>query len=99
MDTLTKGLYADGMASTLTLSRLLVFGYRQRIKKNKVECEKQEEIYKQEIAHKKKELASQTLHLVQKNTFIQILSFFRFGPSGIRNQHFCKGNLLKNYGI
>ncbi|MAU16124.1 MAG: hypothetical protein CMH46_11365 [Muricauda sp.] len=73
MDTLTKGLYADGMASTLTLSRLLVFGYRQRIKKNKVECEKQEEIYKQEIAHKKKELASQTLHLVQKNTFIQEL--------------------------
>jgi DNA-binding CsgD family transcriptional regulator len=73
VDKLTKGLYAGGMASALALSGLLVFGYRQRIKKNKVQREKQEAIYKQEIAHKKKELASQTLHLVQKNTFIQEL--------------------------
>ncbi|RIV33092.1 tetratricopeptide repeat protein [Flagellimonas lutimaris] len=73
VDKLTKGLYAGGMASALALSGLLVFGYRQRIKKNKIAREKQEEIYKQEIAHKKKELTSQTLHLVQKNTFIQEL--------------------------
>jgi tetratricopeptide (TPR) repeat protein len=73
VDKLTKGLYAGGMASALALSGLLVFGYRQRIKKNKIAREKQEAIYKQEIAHKKKELASQTLHLVQKNTFIQEL--------------------------
>ena len=43
------------------------------MKKNRIAREKQEEIYRQEIAHKKKELASQTLHLVQKNTFIQEL--------------------------
>ncbi|WP_190808794.1 tetratricopeptide repeat protein [Flagellimonas sp. S3867] len=73
VDKLTKGLYAGGMASALALSGLLVFGFRQRIKKNKIAREKQEEIYRQEIAHKKKELASQTLHLVQKNTFIQEL--------------------------
>jgi len=73
VDQLTQGLYAGGMASALALSGLLVFGYRQRIKKNKIAREKQEEIYKQEIAHKKKELTSQTLHLVQKNTFIQEL--------------------------
>lgn len=73
VDKLTKGLYAGGMTSALALSGLLVFGYRQRIKKNKIAREKQEEIYKQEIAHKRKELASQTLHLVQKNTFIQEL--------------------------
>ncbi|MEM9649111.1 MAG: tetratricopeptide repeat protein [Bacteroidota bacterium] len=73
VDKLTKGLYAGGMASALALSGLLVFGFRQRIKKNKIAREKQEEIYKQEIEHKKKELASQTLHLVQKNTFIQEL--------------------------
>lgn len=73
VDQLTKGLYAGGMASALALSGLLVFGYRQKMKKNKIAREKQEEIYKQEIAHKKKELASQTLHLVQKNTFIQEL--------------------------
>ncbi|WP_350285735.1 tetratricopeptide repeat protein [uncultured Croceitalea sp.] len=70
---LRKGLYAGGMASALTLFGLSVFGYRQRIKKNRIAREKQEEIYKQEIAHKKKELTSQTLHLVQKNTFIQEL--------------------------
>lgn len=73
VDKLTKGLYAGGMASALALFGLSVFGYRQRIKKNKIAREKQEEIYKQEIAHKKKELTSQTLHLVQKNTFIQEL--------------------------
>ncbi|GAL70994.1 hypothetical protein JCM19302_2949 [Jejuia pallidilutea] len=43
------------------------------MKKNKIEREKQEAIYKQEIEFKKKELATQTLHLVQKNTFIQEL--------------------------
>lgn len=73
VDKLTKGLYAGGMASALALSGLLIFGFRQRIKKNRIAREKQEEIYRKEIEHKKKELASQTLHLVQKNTFIQEL--------------------------
>ncbi len=72
-DKLQKGLYAGGMASALALFGLSVFGYRQRIKRNRIERDKKEEMYKQEIAHKKKELASQTLHLVQKNTFIQEL--------------------------
>jgi len=61
------------MFTFLTVSGLLFFGFRQRMKKNRIAREKQEEIYKQQIAHKKKELASQTLHLVQKNTFIQEL--------------------------
>ncbi|MGD1946986.1 MAG: tetratricopeptide repeat protein [Croceivirga sp.] len=72
-DNLQKGLYAGGMASALALFGLSVFGYRQRIKKNRIAREKQEEIYKKEIEHKQKELASQTLHLVQKNTFIHEL--------------------------
>ncbi|MET1259459.1 tetratricopeptide repeat protein [Flagellimonas sp. DF-77] len=72
-DNLQKGLYAGGMGSALALSGLLVFGFRQRMKKNRIAREKQEEIYRQEIAHKKKELASQTLHLVQKNTFLDEL--------------------------
>ena len=70
---LKKGLYAGGMFTFLAVSGLLYFGFRQRIKNNRIEREKQEAIYKQEIAFKKKELASQTLHLVQKNTFIQEL--------------------------
>ncbi|WP_158657195.1 tetratricopeptide repeat protein [Maribacter cobaltidurans] len=72
-DNLKKGMYAGGMASGLVFSGLLFFGFRQRMKKNKIEREKQEAIYQQEIEHKQKELASQTLHLVQKNTFIQEL--------------------------
>lgn len=72
-DKLTKTLYGFGMFSFIAIAGLLYFGFKQRIKKNKIERENQEEIYKQEIAYKKKELASQTLHLVQKNTFIQEL--------------------------
>lgn len=72
-DKLKKGLYAGGMASALALFAISVFGYRQRIKMNRIEREKQEKVYKQEIEHKKKELASQTLHLVQKSKFISEL--------------------------
>jgi tetratricopeptide (TPR) repeat protein len=68
-----KSLYGIGMFSFIAIAGLLYFGFKQRMKKNKMEREKQEEIYKQEIAFKKKELTSQTLHLVQKNTFIQEL--------------------------
>ncbi|MFD0797582.1 tetratricopeptide repeat protein [Maribacter chungangensis] len=73
IDRLTKGLYAGGLFTFMAVSGLLFFGFTQRMKKNRIAREKQEEIYKQEIEHKKKELASQTLHLVQKNTFIQEL--------------------------
>ncbi|WP_411895175.1 tetratricopeptide repeat protein [Winogradskyella sp. A2] len=72
-DKLSKILYGGGAIAGVLTSGLLFFGFRQRMKKNKIEREKQEEIYKQEIDFKKKELASQTLHLVQKNTFIQEL--------------------------
>ncbi|MEM5564866.1 tetratricopeptide repeat protein [Psychroserpens sp. AS72] len=72
-DKLTKTLYGIGMFSFLAIASLLYFSFKQRLKKNRIEREKQEEIYKQEIAFKKKELTSQTLHLVQKNTFIQEL--------------------------
>jgi len=72
-DKLTKTLYGIGMFSFLAIAGLLYFGFKQRIKKNKIEREKQEEIYRQEIEFKKKELTSQTLHLVQKSTFIQEL--------------------------
>ncbi|MFX0556903.1 tetratricopeptide repeat protein [Maribacter sp. CXY002] len=72
-DNLKKGLYAGGMVSALALFALSFFGFRQRMKKNRLAREKQEAIYQKEIEHKQKELTSQTLHLVQKNTFIQEL--------------------------
>lgn len=70
---LTKTLYGIGMFSFIAIAGLLYFGFKQRIRKNKIAREKQDEIYKQEIAFKKKELTSQTLHLVQKSTFINEL--------------------------
>jgi tetratricopeptide (TPR) repeat protein len=66
VDKLTKGLYAGGMASALALSGMLVFGFRQRMKKNRIEKDK----ISKELEHKHKELTSQTLHLVQKSQFI-----------------------------
>ncbi|MEP2936447.1 MAG: tetratricopeptide repeat protein [Gilvibacter sp.] len=69
-DKLTKTLYTIGLISLVVILGLLYFGFKQRIKKNRIAREKQEAILKQEIAFKKKELASQTLHLVQKSTFI-----------------------------
>lgn len=70
---LQKKIYAIGMISFLAIASLLYFGFKQKIKKDKIANQKQQEIYKQEIEFKKKELASQTLHLVQKNAFIQEL--------------------------
>jgi tetratricopeptide (TPR) repeat protein len=71
--TLRKKLYAGGMFTFVAVSILLYFGFSQRIKKNRIARENQEEIYKKEIEFKRKELASQTLHLVKKNTFLQEL--------------------------
>lgn len=73
VEKLTKGLYAGGMFTFVAVSGLLFFGFRQRMKKNRLEREKQEALYKKEIEYKQKELASQTLHLVQKNTFLEEL--------------------------
>lgn len=72
-DRLAKLLYGLGFAAAVIIGLLIFFGLRQRIKKNKIEREKQEAILRQEIEFKKKELATQTLHLVQKSTFIQEL--------------------------
>ena len=72
-DKLTKTLFGIGMLSFLAIAGLIYFGFKQRIKKNKIEQEKQKAILKQKLEFKKKELTSQTLHLVQKNTFIQEL--------------------------
>ena len=72
-DRLSMSLFGGAAVFFIALSGALYFGFTQRMRKNKVEREKQEELYLKEIEHKKKELASQTLHLVQKNTFIQEL--------------------------
>lgn len=72
-DKLAKLLYGLGLAAAMVIGLLVIFGLHQRMRKNKIEREKQEAMLRQEIDFKKKELASQTLHLVQKSTFIQEL--------------------------
>lgn len=73
LKTLTTSLYAAGMFSVLSISIMIFFIYRQRMKKDIVTQKKQDELYRKEIEHKQKELASLTVHLVQKNTFTQEL--------------------------
>lgn len=73
VDTLTKSLYAGGMISGLSLSILLFFIFKLRLKKNKSNQKKLDLLYKKEIGYKQKELASLTVHLAQKNTFTQDL--------------------------
>ena len=65
--------YASGMISFIFIAALVYYSLKQRMKKKEIERRKQEEILIKEIEFKKKELASQTLHLVQKNTFLQEL--------------------------
>ncbi len=73
---LKKTLYGIGMFSMFVIGGLLYFGFNQKLKKNRLATEKQQEIYASELAFKKKELTSQTLHLVRKNTFIQELKSY-----------------------
>lgn len=69
----TRLVYGLGMISIILVSVLTVVAYRQKMKKEALERQQQEARYQQEIAYKKKQLTSQTLHLVQKNAFIQEL--------------------------
>lgn len=70
---LRKGIYAGGMFTFIAVSGLLWFGFSQRIKRNRIEREAREAMYQQELEFKQKELTSQTLHLVQKNLFLENL--------------------------
>ena len=73
VDRLAKWLYGLGLVAAVIIGFLIFFGLKQRMRKNAIAREKQEAILRQELDFKKKELASQTLHLVQKSTFIQEL--------------------------
>ncbi|MFT5736773.1 MAG: hypothetical protein ACI9SG_001117 [Maribacter sp.] len=57
------------MTSALALSRLLVFGFCQRMNENKADREKQDEIYQQEIEHKKKKLTQSNPPFSSKEYF------------------------------
>lgn len=70
---LQKSLFAGGMFSAICIAGLLYFGFRQRSKRTKAEFEQKEALVKSELAFKRKELVTQTLHLVNKNALIEDL--------------------------
>lgn len=69
----TRLVYGLVMISLILVAGLTVVAYRQKMKKEALERQRQVDRYQQEIAYKKRQLTSQTLHLVQKNAFIQEL--------------------------
>lgn len=67
---LNKSLYGIGLISMISIAGLILLVYKQRIKRNRLAYEKQQAIYKHELNFKQRELASQTIQILQKNTFI-----------------------------
>lgn len=72
-DRFIRILYGVGLLSFIAISGLLFFNFRQRMQHHKLERKQQETNHRKEIEFKKKELASQTLHLLQKHNFIEEL--------------------------
>ncbi len=71
---LRKSIYGICFLASLIALLLGYFWFRQRAKNERIKRDAKENELKKEIEFKKKELTSQTLHLVRKNTFIQNLS-------------------------
>lgn len=70
---LKKLIYSIGLLIMLLAGIMIVYFLNQRSKLRSREQERNRELLKKELEFKKKELTSQTLHLVQKNTLIQEL--------------------------
>lgn len=66
-------LLVVGLISTIIIAALIYFSLRQTQKKRAIKHQKEQDLLRQELAYKKKQLVSQTLHLVQKSTFMQEL--------------------------
>ncbi|MAT89558.1 MAG: hypothetical protein CMC35_02595 [Flavobacteriaceae bacterium] len=67
-------IYGIALVSLILLGVALFYSLRQRQRKKALVRQKREDILRQQIAFKKKELTSQTMHLVQKNSFLQTLT-------------------------
>jgi len=78
---LRKSIYGICFIGSLIALLLGYFWFRQRAKNEKIKRDAKEKELTKELEFKKKELTSQTLHLVSKNTFIQNLSQELQGPN------------------
>ncbi|MEL6851608.1 MAG: hypothetical protein AAFP92_24005, partial [Bacteroidota bacterium] len=65
------GLYGTGMLALMGCSLAVFLALQSRNRRNRLAHEKQEAIFQAELAFKRRELASQTLHLVHKNTYME----------------------------
>lgn len=97
-DRVVRMMYGLGLISSVFILGLFIFGFRQRIKRNRLERDQQETIYRKEIEYKQKELASQTLHLLQKHNYIkelkENLSSIQESPENLSSEIRRLGGLL-----
>lgn len=68
---LYKTIFAIGFVGSLISILFGIYLHRQRTKTEKIKRDAKEKELESALAYKRKELTSQTLHLVQKNTFLQ----------------------------
>ncbi|WP_203295763.1 tetratricopeptide repeat protein [Luteirhabdus pelagi] len=83
-------LYGIGLVSLLVIASLLYYSFLQKQRKKDLKRSQREAILQQELAFRKKELTSQTLHLVQKNSFIEELT------EGIKDLKKAPSDVSKN---
>lgn len=97
-DRLVRMMYGMGLVSVLFILGLLVFSFRQRMQRHRAEREQQDIIHQKEIEYKQKELASQTLHLLQKHNYIkelkENLSAIKESPENLTSEIHRLGRLL-----
>ncbi|MEM9856390.1 MAG: tetratricopeptide repeat protein [Bacteroidota bacterium] len=73
IDDLKNKLLIATVAASFFVAVLIFYGQKQRAKRREAEQEQERAAYEKEIAFKKKELTTHTLHLVQKNELLDEL--------------------------
>jgi tetratricopeptide (TPR) repeat protein len=73
IDSLRRKLLLAAVLGILVIAALVVYGLRQKIKRNEAEQEQERAAYEKELYFKRKELTTHTLHLVQKNELLEEL--------------------------
>jgi tetratricopeptide (TPR) repeat protein len=73
IQSLRKTLFGAGFIAVLFLLTLTFFVFQQKLRNRTIAQRAKEAQFRQEMDFKQKELTSQTLHLVSKNTFLQDL--------------------------
>lgn len=73
IDALNQKILLGGIALVSLLLLAVFLGYRQKLKRDQLIHEQEKMAYEQELLFQKKELASHTLHLVQKSDLLEEL--------------------------